>query len=83
MTEQSPARAPLIVRLLRLQRLRLPGWQRAVLLDGSIALGLLLTLTDEVSAWAILVCPLVSALALKFHDLLAWQLDRPVPESPD
>jgi hypothetical protein len=65
---------PLHARLLRLHHVRLRGWHRAVLLDGSFVLAVLLVLADLASAWALLVLPAVVAALVKVHDVVAGLL---------
>ena len=74
MTADAPARRPLYTRLLRLRHLRLGAWQRAVLGEGTLALAALLVLADLVSAWALLVLPVVVAAVVKAHDVVAGVL---------
>ena len=76
-------RRPLHARLLRLRHVRLRAWQRAVLLDGSFALAVLLVLADVASAWALLVLPAVVAAVVKVHDVVAGWLQAPAtPTAP-
>ena len=78
-----PQRRPLYARLLRLRRLRLGAWQRAVLGEGSLALAALLVLADLASAWALLVLPLLVAAVVKAHDVVAGLLHAPgTPTAP-
>ncbi|HET6909146.1 MAG TPA: hypothetical protein VFH54_07400 [Mycobacteriales bacterium] len=79
MTVPSPAaapqgKAPLYWRLLRLRHLHPNGWQRAILVEGVLALSLVLVLADVASAWTLLVLPLASALVVKAHDVLVGLL---------
>jgi hypothetical protein len=69
-------RAPLYWRLLRLRQLRPNGWQRALLVEGSVAVGVLLVLADAATAWTVLVLPVVVALVVKANDLLLDRLRR-------
>lgn len=69
-----PAKAPLYWRLLRLHYVRPNGWQRAILVEGVLALSLVLVLADVASAWTLLVLPLASALVVKAHDVLVGLL---------
>ncbi len=80
MTTDAPARRPLYARLLRLRHLRLGAWQRAVLGEGTLALAAVLVLADLVSAWALLVLPVVVAAVVKAHDVVAGVL--PTPATP-
>ena len=83
MTADAPARRPLYTRLLRLRHLRLGAWQRAVLGEGTLALAALLVLADLVSAWALLVLPVVVAAVVKAHDVVAGVLPTPgTPTAP-
>jgi hypothetical protein len=68
------AKEPLYWRALRLQHLRPNGWQRAVLVEGVLALAVVLVLADAATAWTLLVLPLASALLVKGHDVLAGLL---------
>lgn len=65
---------PLYWRALRLQHLRPNGWQRAILVEGVLALAVILVLADVATAWTLLVLPLSSALLVKGHDVLAGLL---------
>jgi hypothetical protein len=69
--DQTP---PLYWRALRLQHLRPNGWQRAILVEGVLALAVVLVLADVATAWTLLVLPLASAVLVKGHDLLAGLL---------
>lgn len=69
-------RAPLYWRLLRLRQLRPNGWQRALLVEDSVAVGVLLVLADAATAWTVLVLPVVVALVVKANDLLLDLLRR-------
>jgi hypothetical protein len=67
---------PLYWRLLRLQVVRPNGWQRVLLVEGVLLVSLVLVLADAASAWTLLVLPLVSALVVKMHDVVARMLRR-------
>ena len=67
-------RRPLYPRLLRLRWLRLTAWQRALLGEGSVAIAALLVLADLVSAWGLLVLPVVVAALVKAHDVVSGLL---------
>ena len=71
MTETKP---PLYWRLLRLRAIHPNGWQRAVLVEGVVAVAVVLVLADVASAWTLLALPLASAAVVKGHDLLAGLL---------
>ena len=72
-----PVRQPLYSRLLRLRRLHLTGWQRALLGEGALAVAVLLVLADLATAWTLLVLPLAVAAVVKLHDVVAGLLQRP------
>jgi len=74
--------SPLYWRALRLQHLRPNGWQRAVLVEGVLALAVVLVLADVATAWTLLVLPLASALIVKGHDVLAGVLTWRRPSKP-
>lgn len=61
-------------RVLRLQHLRLTGWQREGLTWGLGVLAVLLALSGLVSPWGVVVLPVLAAVVLKGHDLLAGRL---------
>lgn len=65
---------PMYWRLLRLRHVRPSGWQRLLLVEGSIAAGVVLALADVASAWVVVVLPLTVAAVVKGHDLLAAEL---------
>ena len=75
-------RLPLYSRLLRLRHVRPNGWQRALLAEGALALGVLLVLADLASAWTLVVLPLAVAAVVKAHDALAGLLARPAGAAP-
>lgn len=58
-------------RVLRLRVIRPTAWQRAVFVEGALAVALVLVLGDKASAWTFLVLPLWVAVVVKGHDLLA------------
>lgn len=68
------AKPPLYWRALRLQHVQPNGWQRAILVEGVLALAVVLVLADVATAWTLLVLPLASALLVKGHDVLAGLL---------
>ena len=76
MTSSAPVKAPLYWRLLRLRNVSPNGWQRAIFVEGVLALSLVLVLADVASAWTLLVLPLASALTVKAHDVIAGLLKR-------
>ena len=74
MTTPPPVRGPMYWRLLRLRYVKPNGWQRAIFVEGVLALSLVLVLADVASAWTLLVLPLASALMVKAHDVVAGLL---------
>src|SRR3954466_8554602 len=79
-----PTPQPLYWRFLRLRHVRPNGWQRAVLVEGVVAVAVTLVLADLASAWTLLVLPLATAVVGKGHDVLtAWLPTRqPLPPLP-
>lgn len=75
-------RPPLYSRLLGLKHIAPNVWQRALLGEGSLAVGIVLVLADLATAWTILVLPLAVAVVVKAHDLLAGYLQRPARVKP-
>jgi hypothetical protein len=73
---------PLYWRALRLRHLRPNGWQRAILVEGVLALALILVLADVATAWTLLVLPLASAVLVKGHDVLAGLLPSDTGTAP-
>ena len=80
-TSAKVQRRPLYPRLLRLRHIAPNAWQRALLGEGAIALGVLLVLADVATAWTIVVLPLAVAAVVKAHDQLAGYLARGEPPS--
>ena len=76
MSAPTPVKGPMYWRLLRLRNVKPNGWQRAVFVEGVLALSLVLVLADVASAWTLLVLPLASALTVKAHDVIAGMLRR-------
>ena len=81
-TPGQPRKKPLYSRLLRLSHISPNIWQRALLGEGALAVGIVLVLADLATAWTILVLPLAVAAVVKAHDLLAGLLQRPARVSP-
>jgi hypothetical protein len=80
-----PGPPPMYWRLLRLHDVRPNGWQRALLVEGVVTLAVVLVLADLASAWALVVLPVVAAVIVKAHDVLAGWLPRrrvPAPLPP-
>ena len=76
MTQATVPPPPLYWRMLRLRTVRPNGWQRAVLVEGVVAVAVTLVLADVASAWTLVV---------KGHAVLAGLLptrNRPVPLPP-
>ena len=65
---------PLYPRLLGLKHVHPNAWQRAVLGEGMVALGLLLLAADLASAWTPLVLPVAVGALVKAHDVVAGLL---------
>jgi len=84
-------RQPLYWRVLVLRHVRPNGWQRAILFEGALATATVLVLADLASAWLLIALPLVVAVVVKAHDLLAGLLEPVVlpsdsttaPSEPD
>ncbi|MCY7366405.1 MAG: hypothetical protein LH469_13995 [Frankiaceae bacterium] len=70
-----PAKKPLYPRLLRLQHISPNAWQRAVLGEGALGVGVLLAMADLASAWTVVVLPVAVAAVVKAHDLLEGLLE--------
>jgi len=69
-----PAKS-LYLRLLRLQHISPNAWQRAVLGEGAVGVGVLLAMADLASAWTVVVLPVAVAAVVKAHDLLEGLLE--------
>jgi hypothetical protein len=65
---------PLYPRLLRLRHVNPNGWQRAVLVEGTVLAGALVALADRATSWAPLILPVVTAGVVKFHDVVVGLL---------
>lgn len=70
---------PFYPRLLRLRHVHPNGWQRALLVEGMLVLGVLVALADLATAWAPVILVVATAVVVKFHDLLTGLL----PGRPD
>jgi len=69
---------PIYFRVLRLRHVR-PGWLTTLMLfEGSILAGFLLAFADIVSYSAMLILPAVVAVLVKFNDVIAGLLNRPL-----
>jgi hypothetical protein len=65
---------PLYWRVLSLRRVRPGPGLRVALVEGLLVLAVLLSLAGTATPWAFLVLPVVGALIVKAHDLLARSL---------
>lgn len=74
----SRPRRPLYFRILRVRHLNLRPSTTFVLFEGSIALGILLTLADLVEWWGMLAVPAAVAIMVKLQDVIAGVLIRPL-----
>jgi hypothetical protein len=81
--EPTPVTPPLYWRLLRLQHLRPNGWQRALLVEGVLAVAVVLVLADVATAWTLLALPLAATALVKGHDVLAGFLARPAEQGQE
>lgn len=75
-------RVPLYARVLRLRHVELDSWQRAVFVEGSLALAVVLVLADLASAWTLLALPLAVAAVVKLHDVLTGAVLGGAPSRP-
>jgi hypothetical protein len=62
--------------MLRLRHVHPNGWQRALLLEGVLAVAIVLVLAGAATIWTLLALPLVVAVVVKVHDLLMGSLGR-------
>ena len=62
--------------MLRLKHLYLSNIWCVVLFEGSIALAVLMALTELVTWWVVPVLPLVVAGMVKLNDMIAGSLER-------
>lgn len=73
--DDGPAqRPPLYWRLLRLRYVRPNGWLRALFIEGSVALAVVLVLAGAVSVWTIIALPVLIAVLVKLNDMIAGAL---------
>jgi hypothetical protein len=79
-TATSPAdyveRTPMYWRLLRLRYVRPNGWLRALFVEGSVGLAVVLVLAEKASIWTILALPVAVAVLVKTNDLVAGGLQH-------
>lgn len=69
-------RKPMYWRLLRLRYIRPNGWLRALFVEGSVGVAVVLVLAEKASVWTIIALPVVVALAVKANDWVAGGLSR-------
>ncbi|MCH7232583.1 hypothetical protein L0U85_17235 [Glycomyces sp. L485] len=67
---------PWYARALRLRHVYLSHAWCVVFFEGTIALGVLMALTELVSWWVVLVLPLAVAAMVKLNDVIAGAVDR-------
>jgi hypothetical protein len=77
---------PMYWRVLRLHHIRPNGWLRALYLEGSIGLAVVLVLAEAASVWTIVALPVLVAVLVKANDVLVGALqaagrDEPPSES--
>jgi hypothetical protein len=72
----SRPRRPWYSRVLRLRNLYLSNVWCVVLFEGSVALAVLMALTELVSWWVVLILPLAVAGMVKLNDVIAGALSR-------
>ena len=82
MTPEPELKPPLYWRALRLRHLHPNGWQRAVLVEGVLALAVILVLADVATAWTLLVLPLAATALVKAHDVLSGLLGPGTQTAP-
>ena len=70
------AKPPMYWRLLRLRYIRPNGWMRALFVEGSVGLAVVLVLAEKASIWTIVALPAVVAVLVKANDLIAGALER-------
>ncbi|QSB04477.1 hypothetical protein [Natronoglycomyces albus] len=64
-------------RALRLKNIRLSSAWSVVFFEGSVALAVLLALTEQVSWWVVLALPLAVAAMVKINDVIAGATKHP------
>ncbi|MEU6858776.1 hypothetical protein AB0B28_07880 [Glycomyces sp. NPDC046736] len=72
----SRPRRPWYSRMLRLQHLYLSNLWCVVLFEGSVALAILMALTELVTWWVVLILPVAVAAMVKLNDVIAGALSR-------
>ncbi|GAB1645635.1 hypothetical protein KRMM14A1259_60580 [Krasilnikovia sp. MM14-A1259] len=68
---------PLYARMLRLRHLAPSGFLCFALLEGTVAVAVLLALAELVSWWGVLVLPVTVAAMVKLNDVIAGAVNRP------
>jgi hypothetical protein len=63
-------------RLLRLRHIRPNGWLRALFVEGSVGLAVVLVLAEAASIWTIIALPVVVAALVKLNDVIAGSVRR-------
>jgi len=76
-TSEPRERAPMYWRLLRLRHIQPNGWLRALFVEGSVGLAVVLVLAEKASIWTIIALPIVVAVLVKANDVVAGALRRP------
>lgn len=74
---------PLYARVLRLRHLHPSGMACFALLEGSVAVALLLALAELVSWWALIILPALVALLVKANDVVAGVAARAAALVPE
>jgi hypothetical protein len=69
---------PIYLRMLRVRHLRPGPLLTLVLFEGSCFMGVLLALADVVTPWGMLLLPATVAALVKFNDVIAGALTRPL-----
>jgi hypothetical protein len=70
-------------RLLRLRYIRPNGWLRALFVEGSVGLAVVLVLAEKASIWAIVALPVIVAALVKANDWIAGGVRRRARSGPD
>ncbi len=73
---------PLYWRILRLRVVRPGAITRVFLVEGLLAVAVLMMLAEAASAWSLVVLPAVGMAIVKAHDLLAVQLGASAAHPP-
>jgi hypothetical protein len=79
-TSPKQRKRPLYWRVLGLKHVQPSSWQRAIFVEGALAVAVVLVLADLATAWLILALPIVVALVVKGQDVLVgWLREAPGP----